>query len=385
MKSRIVTLADLTDVDFRHWRDLADRAIEPNAFLDPRLVAPGGHVHETAKQMRFLFVEDQGQLLAVMHFDVETRRVLRLPMRVLTLGDWDYSSRRYPLIAPERPVETLKALLRPPRALRLPRMIEFPFFPAGGPLNDAFLAAAAELKVRVQEGARVEYAYQTRGSSDGVQAEADGSNGSDGIPISARIMLTHLSPVNRKRFTKRMRDLEAYCNAPLTFADRGNDPAAIREFLDLQAAGWKGDVSKDGAAFRVTGDEEWFIEATDELRAEGRLSVFTLSAGTRAIYMAVRLHSGGGIFAAQDVYDEEYSAFRLGSLGRLSVLEHGLTLTGARFYDPNMRPTYVESSRLYPDRRPYIDYVVASRVLLSSIALGRAIINHLRAMSRRNR
>ncbi len=367
MRARTVALDTVGTLDLQRWRELAQRAIEPNAFLDPRFLVPDGVPQNDMRQKRFLFVEDGDRLLAVMGFEETTRRVFRIPMRVQTFASWDYSTRRYPLVDPDRPVEALKVLLRPPRNLRLPRVLDWEFFPGTGPLNDAFLRASAALRIPVQEGGSLDYAYRVLpGQQLGPEGHSHASGPSTVRP--ARIDFEHLSDRKRRRFERNFRELQHELGE-VEISDRGNDPEAITEFLDLQAAGWKGDAARGGNAFRISDDEAWFIKLTDAFRADGDLSVFTLSTATTTIYMSVALHAGDGLFGAMDAYNEEFSRFTAGVVGRLARLEYAATELRAQFFDPNMRPSYVESTKLYPDRRRYTRYIVFSRVPFARLAL----------------
>ncbi len=366
MRARIVALDTVGTLDLQRWRELAQRAIEPNAFLDPRFLVPDGVPQNDMRQKRFLFVEDGDRLLAVMGFEETTRRVFRIPMRVQTFASWDYSTRRYPLVDPDRPVEALKVLLRPPRNLRLPRVLDWEFFPGSGPLHEAFVGAAEALNVPVQEGECFEYAYFLSGHQLESPARQPADRPSTARP--ARIEVEHLSSRERQRVGRRFRELQHELGE-VEISDRGNDPEAITEFLDLQAAGWKGDAARGGNAFRISDDEAWFIKLTDAFRADGDLSVFTLSTATTTIYMSVALHAGDGLFGAMDAYNEEFSRFTAGVVGRLARLEYAATELRAQFFDPNMRPSYVESTKLYPDRRRYTRYIVFSRVPFARLAL----------------
>lgn len=40
MRARIIGLSELSPRDFRDWRELAERAIEPNPFYEPGFVLP---------------------------------------------------------------------------------------------------------------------------------------------------------------------------------------------------------------------------------------------------------------------------------------------------------------------------------------------------------
>ena len=40
MHTRLIALRDVTDTDVQSWHDLAEKAAEPNVYLDPRFLVP---------------------------------------------------------------------------------------------------------------------------------------------------------------------------------------------------------------------------------------------------------------------------------------------------------------------------------------------------------
>jgi hypothetical protein len=388
MESRTVALSDVDDDDLARWVELAERAIEPNVFLDPRILAPGGQINEAARDKRFLLVEESGMLHGVMAYEVDSHRIMRLSFKAVALGSFPYTSRRFPLIAPEKPVETMTELLRAVRSLRLASLFDLENFPADGPLHDALFAAAAALRIRTHTVESLAFAYAYR---DDPETETEPAGAVTGAPAAleaerpVRLRMDKLGTTVRKHHGKYFRGLERHTGAALTFSDRAADPSAIIEFLDLQAAGWKGDVARGGGAFRVTGWDPWFIQTTDAFRAAGQLAVYTVSSASGTVYMQVAVRSGAALFGMQDAYDESYSEFRPGNLGRLAVIEHSLAESTAAWFDPNIRPWYVDSTRLYPDRRQYAHYVLPMSGLVASSALSlRPLVRRLRERMRRN-
>ncbi|WP_146340756.1 hypothetical protein [Nesterenkonia sp. NBAIMH1] len=79
----------------------------------------------------------------------------------------------------------------------------------------------------------------------------------------------HRSASTRRRARRAREALERRFGGELSLRDRGDDPQAVEDFLALQAAGWKGDASKKGEAYQVTGRAEWLREVTDKFRSRG--------------------------------------------------------------------------------------------------------------------
>ncbi len=162
MKARVAALSGLDPGDIAKWRSLADRALEPNAFLDPRFLVPCSRLRDDARDVRLLLIEDGAELLGVMAFAVVRRKIRGLPVRAITpripvLSE--ESERWYPLVDADRAAEVLEALLMGVRSLGLTGYLDLDCFPADGPLNDALFAAAASAGVPIVERGSEEFAY----------------------------------------------------------------------------------------------------------------------------------------------------------------------------------------------------------------------------------
>lgn len=366
MKARAAALGELEPDTVRQWRRLADRAIEPNAFLDPRFLVPSGHHRDDAKSTQLILVEDGSELLGVMAFAVVPRKIRGLPVRAVTpriplLSE--ESERWYPLIDPKRPAETLEAMLRGFRHLGLPSYLDLDCFPADGALNDALFLAAEAAHVPIVERGSEEFAYLYCPSTDETAIQADGA--------SALLSLDGLSQHSRRNYGRLLRGLERTVGGELSIEDRGDDPAAIDEFLDLQAAGWKGDASaRGGFAFRTSGNDQWFTDVASQFREDNLLSVFELKHETTTVYMGVTLRSGGRRFGMQDAFNESFSKYRVGTLGRLAMMRYFLREPKAQEFDPDMNPRYADSTRIYPHRRRFASYLLAPRGMFPKSVVG---------------
>ncbi len=381
MKTRITTVGELGGSDFDRWRELADRALEPNAYLDPRFLAPGDRPTVDVQSTPLLLVEDGDTLQALMPFDVLRRSIRGIPVHALTPGIpflRHLTPRYFPLVAAERAPEALEAMFHGMTSLHLPDYLDFEGFIGEGPLGEALFAAASAARVPLVERGGQEYAFLRR--TDETKPLPNAPSG----PRPARPRMGHLGSSSRKKYGQYFRGLEHHNGEPISLVDRGNDPDAIEEFLNLQAAGWKGDVSRGGGALRLNGHDGWFVDAAEAFRADGRLCVFTLTGASGTMYMQVAIRSGDGLFAAQDAYDEGLARFRPGNLGRLTVLTHSMTDTTAEFFDPNMHPQYVDSTQLYPHRRRYVSYLLAQhgaipKGIVGSIPTLRRVRDRIRA------
>jgi hypothetical protein len=374
MHTRVVVLGDLSADELERWKSLSARAIEPNPFMDPRLLSPNGHPHADGIETRLLIVEERGVFLAVMAFQLADRRIRGLPMHVVMSSTsflFNVTARHYPLVDATRPVDAVEGLLHGLRAHGLPGLLDLISVPKNSPLEHAFFAAAASMRIPVVERGQLDYAYCRRSDAEVSPELQSATKNSSGLRV-AGLKMNHLSTSTAKRYRHRYHALERHTGGAVTMTDRSDDPAAIEEFLELQAAGWKGRADRGGGALRIVGYDAWFVETTTAFRADNDLSVFSLGSEMGTLYMAVALRSGGGLFGAQDAYDENFAQFSTGALGRLATLEYTMSNTTASFFDPNMHPKYVQSTQLYPDRRTYSTLLLATHGGLST-AVARSI------------
>jgi CelD/BcsL family acetyltransferase involved in cellulose biosynthesis len=365
--TRLVPLSDVGEADALQWRALADQAIEPNVYLDPRFLIPAGR-RADAKDVRLAFVERAGQLRAVHQFTVG-RFEDRWPARVVTTGGAFMSihaDRHHPLVHPDEPSETVAALLRGLRAAKLPGLVLIRYLPADGPLADAF-AALAENGHLSEERARRSSAYAYRRGNRSAE------------PFDT----THLTSSRAKQIRRRARNIETEAGGPLSVFNRGADPAIIEEFLDFQAAGWKGDVSKGGGAFRLDAvHERWYRDVMAGFAADDDVIAPVLAAGDETVFMAIDLVSGGAAFGFIDAYAERFARSAPGALGRLAEWRCVLDSAAIPFFDPAFDPYYAESTKMYPHRRDHIDLLIANDARATGILKALPALRSMRDRAR---
>lgn len=355
MRARIVRVAEMEPHDVQRWSDLLRVALSPYPYLDPRMVLPSVRLrpNDHDGEMELVVIEDDDEFLAIMPFERKTMAGRLKLAGVTTRSDFlaTESSWDHPLIHSQRSVEACEGLLKGLRTLRLPRLVEFATFPWGGPLEVALTRATERLNTRVLERDRAEYAYAQRAALDAHDA-ADA-----GEPSFA---LEYASARMRKQLARRSADLAALVGSRLRIEDRGGDPVAVDQFIELQAAGWKGDPNRGGWGLKVRGYERWFAEVASLYRADGDLAIYFLSAGSETIHIRVMFRIGDTMFAYQDAYNERYAEFAPGTLGRAAAINRAFREPGVERYEPNLSPDYVEASRLYPNRQTRVKLLVAN-------------------------
>lgn len=379
MRTRVIDAIDATPDDLRRWRALADRAVEPNAYLDPRWLHTSVLRHPDASALRLLLVEDDVDLRGVFAFSIEPAwRGMRV-RAVSTAGRFldMHAERHHPLVDPACTDQVVRALLTAMAAAGAGVAV-LRKLPGDGPLAAALSRALVALDIPCEETLRRAAAYAPAGSVTPPAEQPDFT-----IPgASAR---------TKKRFRQYARALERETGSTLRVRDRAAEDAAIDDFLRMQATGWKGDVDRGGLAMKQSSTtERWFADIVRAFGEDGDLSVVELSAEEATIWLGVSLCSGGVWSGFLDAYDERFRHHRPGNLGRVAELNYFAAAFPGCDVDPNLDPYYASSSALYPATRDRVDLVLApggtvARGLVRALPRVRAVRDRLRARLHRVR
>ncbi|WP_454048922.1 GNAT family N-acetyltransferase [Cellulomonas sp. Marseille-Q8402] len=371
MHTRLIALTEVTDADVRAWRHLAEKAAEPNVYLDPRFLVPARDRGREAADLRLVVVQDGEEWLAVLA--VTTKAVAaRVPVRAATTGGTfmtTHADRHHPLVLAGREVEALDAMLHGLRGLGLPGLVQLQYFPADGALADALAEVVDRGSMLVHERGRVESAYATRA---GVGAERVESlvPGGGGVVVDPPLACAHMGSGRRKDVRRRLRALAREAGGPVELHDVSADPGFDDEFVALQAAGWKGDPEQGGAALALDPlAQRWFREVLAGFRRDGDALVLRLVAGGMTVWAGYSLRSGGAYFGFLDSFAEEHRRFSPGALGRLAEAAHVFGSTDAACLDPAFDARYEVGAQLYPDRRTHVDLLISTRGLVARTAV----------------
>ncbi|RMI12552.1 GNAT family N-acetyltransferase [Cellulomonas triticagri] len=381
MRTRLLPLHAVTPSDARAWRRLADTAVEPNVYLDPRFLLPARDRGHETDDLRLVVVEERGEWLALLA--VTTKQIgLGVPVRAATTGGTfmtTHSDRHHPLVRIGRETEALHALLRGIRSSGLPGLVQLQHFPADGPLADALATIVGATSMRAHERRRVEAACATRGSVPApVPVPALVGAGAPGLPtappgpvvVDPPLHHEHMGSGRRKDVRRRARALARAAGGPLALHDVSADPAADDAFVALQASGWKGDAGQGGAALALDPvAQRWFREVVGAFRADGDALVLRLDAGGCTQWTGYSLRSGGTYFGFLDAYAEEHRQHSPGALGRLAEISYLFAATDAPALDPAFDARYVTGAQLYPDRRTYADVLVSTGGVVARTAV----------------
>lgn len=358
MHIRTIPLAAVTDADAQAWQRLADAAVAPNMYLDPRYLVPARHRGEEAADVQVVVVQEGGEWLAALA--VTTKPVApHVPLRAVTTGGafaTVHSDRHHPLVRAGREVESLAALLRGMRRVGLPGLVLLRRFPGDGPLADALAEVGRTTSVRVWERRRDVGPFAPREALT-LPAVAPLV---DGVLVDPPLADDHLASDERRNLRRGVRGLVRAAGGPLELHDISADPTAEDQFVELQAAGWKGDAGRGGSALRLEPvAERWFRQVVAGFRRDGDLAVVRVAAAGQTLWIGYGLRSGGAYFGFLDAYAEEHRRFSPGSVGRLMNLTYLLGSTDAPFFDPGFDSRYQVGARLFPASRPVVDLLVS--------------------------
>lgn len=348
MRRVVVDLGAVNDELAREWAALAARAVDPNAYLDPRFLVPAAADGGPAHGVRVAFAEDDEGVHGAIAFGAWQ------PKRGVPLGRGatgieflnDHADRHHPLVdavAPEAAVATLVAAVT---GGTVADMIDVRAMPGTGPLADAVDALDRRGVLYVDRGAEID-APVARPES----ASLPGLEGSD---IIFGGILTDSAYGSKMRRNGRL--IERDSGNALRVEDIGQDPGIADEFIAFQSAGWKGDPSRGGGALALNPPHEaWFRALVANFQRDGDLSAVRLVAGDETVSLTLGMRSGGAYFGLLDAFNERFGKYSPGVLGRIAAWNLQLTRTDAMFHDPGVDPSSPALARAFPDRRAFVD------------------------------
>ncbi len=333
---RLIALNALSPEDHAAWQSLADRAVEPNPFFEPLFVDAA--VTAYGADGVALLVGGEGAEWSGC-LPVQVRKLAGIPVLA---SSWrlPYTYLGTPLVDRERTDEFAAALadsLRRHehcRCLLLRRT-------SVGPVLDALREAGAAAGVVPVFERRLE-----RGVYHGRPAER---------------ALEWMKSKRRSELKRQRRKLAEELGAEVTVRTRSDPEAAVRDFLALESAGWKGEegtaLAKDESAARL------FEAMCGAFAAGGRLRISTLEADGRPLAMTCDLLADGAIFGFKSAYDENLRRFSPGVQLQVENFARFDAEDSVRLFDSCAEPDNEMINALWPDRRP-----------LATLALARGLV-----------
>jgi CelD/BcsL family acetyltransferase involved in cellulose biosynthesis len=356
MTTRMVRIADLSSAEELAWERLSSRACEPS-LNEPNFLVPAVRCIASYVDMTLFVVERDGEWVASLPLVIIESRGRR-PHRVA-------SSRRYPTVAAggpplldkDCPEQAARMLLRSVRhAARhegWPGVVIFERINEDGPATVALRSTWSALHMPECLEQSWDRAILRRVDDPEFWSAA-------------------ISKVHKRDLARRRRRLTEALGGEPTLTDLAGHPGAFDEFLQMEAAGWKG---RAGSALASREDTAAFFRAwADRYNAAGRLHMFSLTYGGKPIAMQCAVRLAGSLCIFKIAYDESYAACSPGQLLTIAVAQHFGQQMDLAVLDSLTMPDDQHYKELLPDKRRFL--VVAVGV---GGARDRALVLSLRA------
>lgn len=333
-------LIAINDLEQRHlaaWKELAERAAEPNPFFEPECVLPAAR--NLGESDIGLLVVENGDRDWLACMPVSSRLRLR-HMRVPALTAWRhlYAFLGTPLVAQsEVEVATERLLEQALLASRL-GVVAFPQLGDDGPVVAGLLSA-------LQASGRRPALH--RSFDRAVMRRATLTDGVDAL----------IAPRHRRDLRRLERRLAEELDGPLEVRDESERAAAVDGFLELESSGWKGER---GTAFSSRpAHAEFFRELCEAFRAEGRLQLLALGTADRTVSYKCNLLAGEALFCFKIAFDEAFRHYRPGLQLELRMLDLFRDQMSQSWMDSCADPDSEMFKHIWAERRPIGSYIVA--------------------------
>ncbi|MFL5318789.1 MAG: GNAT family N-acetyltransferase [Myxococcaceae bacterium] len=171
------------------------------------------------------------------------------------------------------------------------------------------------------------------------------------------------------RRRKELRRLQSRLSETGKLEVTANDPLPVftREFIELEARGWKGRSSVAVAAMERR--QSHFEALCTEAASRGRLMTLTMRLDGKPIAMKMNLFGANGSFAFKITYDEQFAKFSPGVLLEIENIERLHALPKRTFMDSCAAPNRFMINHLWPDRREIQTVLITSNAVIPSLTL----------------
>jgi CelD/BcsL family acetyltransferase involved in cellulose biosynthesis len=346
------------------WQDLADHAMESNAFYEPWMLRPAISSLSEGKTLRFVFIYEAGtpdasgspRLYGFFPLELESR-FRNLPVRVVRLWKHLHCFLCTPLVRAERARETLQALVDWAARTSGAGVVDFLFVGGDGPFHRLLVEHAGETGSLSRVTSRFTRAMWQRGEDPETYLR---NALSGGIRKEYRRQRKRLAELGRLEF--------------LTLQQTGAVDAWLENFLQLEASGWK---ARTGTALAMNANERAYVEAAVRAGfARGQMLLQGLFLDDRPVAMLMSFHAGMGVFTFKIAYDETFAKFSPGVQMMLDVLANLYSDPRFAWVDSCAIPDHPMINRLWKERKAMQTVLVstgtwAGNLLLSIYPAGR--------------
>lgn len=354
----VVSAAQFLSIE-NEWRDLVNRALVPNAFMEPAVVAAAesaGTVTRTLLVWQRYGAKHSRILVGAWALSI-CRATSWLPIEMLRSPLNRHTHLGTPVLDRLVAKAALAAMIDALRVDRsLPGLLHASDFEVG-PVHDLLL------EVLFAEGSP--WRMMERRRRPKLESEMDG-----GTYLSRT-----LSRARRKRLSRARRQLEALGELSHSIL---SEPAAIRAgfetFLALEAAGWKAKWIARGQALLLRSSSAAFARRMiSGLAKEGLVTLHCLSLNGRPIVIDVLISSGGEAYSWKTAYDESLRRYAPGLLLLDAYTRHLLDCPSVKRVDSCNRRDRGVMSEFWAERREVEDLLIGTPRGASAFALVSAV------------
>lgn len=352
--------------------ELAKFAVEPNVFFEPWMLFPALESFGQRKKVVFLLFfagqrsgDSAGSELCGF-IPLERRACFHgLPFPSLMLWRYPHSFLATPLMRKGRTDEVVGAFFTWVRNQRRSALLlELSRISCVGDLHISFERRLRHQGKLEMSDTRYERAlFRPRRNADAYFQEA-------------------LSKKRRKEFKRLERRLSGLGKLVFDKMNAGDDPGAwTEEFLQLEAAGWKG---RKGTAFAVQRENRtFFLKIAEKAALCGRLEMLALRLDGKAIAMKCNLLVENGGFAFKIAYDENFHHYSPGVLLELAQICRLHAEGDRQWMDSCADHDHFMINRLWLDRKSLRTVVVSTGHPFGNMSV--RVVRFLKAILRSRR
>jgi CelD/BcsL family acetyltransferase involved in cellulose biosynthesis len=321
------------------WQDLADHAMESNAFYEPWMLMSAVKTLGQGKSLHFIFIYEAnthgpaGTARLQGFFPVELLLRFRgLPIRTVRLWQHLHCFLCTPLVRAEQAGKTLRALLEwaanGPRAA----LVDFSLVAGDGPFQRFLTKHTDETGSLARVTSSTTRALWKRG---------------DDIEVYLRRALSGGVLKEYRRQRRRLGEIGKLEFNSLLHGDGVDD--WIMDFMRLEASGWK---AREGTALQTNANQRAYVkEVVQNGFARGQALLHGLFLDGQPVAMLFSFRAGAGIFTFKIAYDETFAKYSPGVQVMLGVLGHLHHDSRFAWIDSCAESDHAMVNRLFRDRR----------------------------------
>jgi CelD/BcsL family acetyltransferase involved in cellulose biosynthesis len=331
----LAALGDIRDA----WRQLAERAAEPNVFYTPDFALAAAPALGRDVEVILAWSAER-TLLGLLPFRSSSRRYgVKLPLLI----GWThpFAPLGIPLVDRDAVPEVVAALLAHiAHDTALPKLLLLPLLPVAGPVAQALRTTSEKCG-----GAHAAFGAHRRAALD--------------LAANCPRDLDEVIGAKRMREARRLRRrLGETGRVEFVLARAESDVApALARFLVLESQGWKGAA---GTALIQSVAHRRFAEvALDALASKGEATIAELTLDARVVASIILLRSADRTWSWKMAYDERMARYSPGLQAMTELTAALVTDDTVRFADSCAVPGHPLMDHLWRDRLAVADLMIS--------------------------